>query len=342
MPFNKKSEPAKIIYCELLTKNFVQYQKEPGLMGTLKGFFKRNYHTKVALKPFDLTINQGEMVALLGPNGAGKTTLMKMLTGIIVPSGGEISVLQQKPFERHKDFRKQIGLVMGQKSQLWWDIPAWDSFELLGAYYEIEKNQLKNQIDDLATRLQVTQFLHVPVRKLSLGERMKLELFSALLHRPKILFLDEPTIGLDLVAQNNIRDFLINYQKEHDTTMILTSHYMADVEALCDRVVLLLDGTKTYDGPKKKFSQILGSEKNVTLTFNEIVNLAELKADPFWLKHDPIWFETASPKVEIRVEEKELREVTIQLLQKFPVIDFHTDKMPIERVLKTLMMTEKS
>src|SRR5690606_35893830 len=202
-----------------------------------------------------------------GPNGAGKTTLMKMFTGIVVPSHGELQVLGYRPFDREKDFRKRIALVMGQKSQLWWDIPAMDSLLLIKAYYEIPNDAFNERVEEMASLLGVKELLHVHVRKLSLGERMKLELMASLMHRPDILFLDEPTIGLDLVAQDAIRSFIKSYHERYKPTVILTSHYMQDVQALCSRLVLIMDGKKTFDGAIKDFEKILGSDKTVTFTF---------------------------------------------------------------------------
>jgi len=321
-----------VIHCRQLTKSFKQYKKEPGLRGSLKAFVKRHYEVKQAVEGFDLTVNKGEMIGLLGPNGAGKTTLMKMFTGIIVPTSGEMRVLGHEPFQRDMSFRKKIALVMGQKSQLWWDIPAMDSFLLLQKYYEIPNQTFQDRLNELVTLLEVKPLLHVHVRKLSLGERMKMELMASLLHNPDVIFLDEPTIGLDLIAQQKIREFIINYQRQHETTVILTSHYMADVAALCSRIVLILGGQKRFDGSISTFENILGREKFVTMTFHEPVN----SDDRVWQSLDPNWY-PGFTKVDLRISEQKLRATAIDILKRFPVSDLSTEKLPIERVMNTLL-----
>lgn len=315
-----------------LTKSFRSFKKKPGIKGTLQSFVKRDYTTKNAVDGFDVTIKHGEFIGLLGPNGAGKTTLMKMLTGIIVPSSGDIEVLGYTPSERHKIFRKKIALVMGQKSQLWWDIPAMDSFKLLQKYYEVTDQNFKNRVEELSELLAVKDLLHIHVRKLSLGERMKLELMACLLHEPEIIFLDEPTIGLDLVAQKRIREFLASYHKKNNCSVILTSHYMADVEALCERIVLIIDGKNSFDGSIHEFQNVLGRKKFVQFRFSEKVdNKASI-----WKDLDPEW-NPAGNMVNLRIDESQLREKSQEILQSFPVSDFQTDKMPIERVMNTLL-----
>lgn len=315
-----------------LTKNFKSYKKSPGFMGSLKALYKRDYVTKTAVNSFDLNIEKGEIVGLLGPNGAGKTTLMKMFTGIIVPSEGEIKVAGYTPADRDKLFRKKIALVMGQKSQLWWDIPAMDSFLLLQKFYEISDTDFNERIEHMSELLDVKDLLHVHVRKLSLGERMKMELMASLLHNPEIIFLDEPTIGLDLVAQENIRHFIKEFHRKNNTTIILTSHYMADVHALCKRLVLILQGKKGFDGPIEEFEQILGREKSVSFTFSESIE----DYTEFFENFSPEW-NSDHTKVDLRIPMEALRDISAKAIEKFPVTEFNTEKMPIERVMKTLM-----
>jgi len=230
-----------MIQIQALKKEFRTYRKPPGVWGSLSSLFFRKYEFNKAVDDFDLQVEPGEIVGLLGPNGAGKTTLMKMFSGIIVPSSGQVRVLGFEPWKRDRTFRQKIALVMGQKAQLDWDIPAMDSLLLLQRYYEISEGDFSKRLGNLSEILGVSQLLHIHVRKLSLGERMKMELMASLLHRPEIIFLDEPTIGLDLIAQKSIRKFLLEYHQLHKTTIILTSHYMADVEALCPRIVLIFD-----------------------------------------------------------------------------------------------------
>lgn len=321
----------KVIEVVNLTKQFKSYKKKPGIKGSIESFFNRQYTTKKAVENFNLDINKGEIIGLLGPNGAGKTTLMKMFTGIIVPTKGDLTINGYRPWERKKEFKKKIALVMGQKSQLWWDIPAMDSFLLLQKFYELSNEEFQVRLDYMAEILDVTDLLHVHVRKLSLGERMKMELMASLLHNPDVIFLDEPTIGLDLVAQENIREFILDFHRKNGTTIIITSHYMADVQALCSRLVLIFDGTKAYDGPLEKFEKILGHEKTVSFNFSESIPPCD-----FIDKFDGEWNETRT-QVDIRVPEEDLREVGIKILDLHPVVEFNTEKMPIERVMKTLM-----
>lgn len=323
---------APVIRADKLSKKFVSYKKDPGLKGTLTSFFKRNAISKYAVNQFDLEINKGEIIGLLGPNGAGKTTLMKMFTGIIVPSEGELTIMGHRPSDRDLDFRRRIALVMGQKSQLWWDIPAMDSFLLLQKYYEVSDYDFNQRIEEMGTLLNVKDLFHIHVRKLSLGERMKLELMASLLHNPDVIFLDEPTIGLDLVAQENIRSFVKKFHQRTNCTLILTSHYMQDVQALCKRLVLIFDGKKGYDGPINEFEKILGNNKTVSFSF-QIPQDQELE---LWKNYNPIWNDEAT-QVELQIPEEKVREVGLDVLKHFPTTDFHTEKMPIERVMKTLM-----
>lgn len=319
-----------------LSKNFTVYHKEAGLVNSIISLFKRKYESKSALTNFNLEVKEGEIIGLLGPNGAGKTTFMKTCTGIVVPSSGELTVLGYIPHERRLEFRRNIALVMGQKSQLWWDLPAIDSLRLLKEYYELSKSQFNERLDLLTESLNVSNLLSLHVRKLSLGERMKMELLACLLHNPKIIFLDEPTIGLDVVAQNSIRNFLIDYHKKHNCTIILTSHYMADVEALCKRIVLLISGKKIFDGTSYEFEKLLGREKFVNFSFETEV---DTKTSIF--SKYKATFSNNNKNVELRIPEKELRAVAQDILKNFPVIDFQTEKLPIERVLKNLILNNK-
>jgi len=322
-----------MIIAKKLSKSFKSYQKEPGISGSLKSLFSRNYSIKEAVIDFDLHIPRGEIIGLLGPNGAGKTTLMKMFTGIIVPSSGDLTIGGHRPSDRKKQFRKNIALVMGQKSQLWWDIPAMDSFQLLQKYYELSSKQFKERIEEMTQLLGVKDLLHIHIRKLSLGERMKMELMASLLHNPEVIFLDEPTIGLDLVAQENIRHFIKKYHQRTNSTIVLTSHYMADVQELCSRLVLIFNGKKGFDGPIQQFENILGNKKIVSFHFATPINHAE---DSIWSKHEGIWRDNFT-NVELKISEEELRSTALHILEKYPVTEFLTEKMPIERVMKALM-----
>lgn len=320
-----------MIETKSLTKNFKSFQKKEGLKESLKSLFHRDYTYKHAVVGFDLNVEKGEIIGLLGPNGAGKTTLMKMLTGIIVPTSGIVKVNNLVPYERTKEFRKKIALVMGQKSQLWWDIPAMDSLRLLQKYYEIPSKKFKKRVQEMADFLDVTKVMHIHVRKLSLGERMKLELMASLLHDPETIFLDEPTIGLDLISQENIRKFILEYHREHKATIVLTSHYMADVEALCKRLVLIFDGKKKFDGEVESFEKILGKKKTVTFKFK-----SPIEDNGFFKDFDPHW-NNKKTEVELKMEEDILSKTSSDILNRFEIQDFYTEKMPIEKVMKTLM-----
>lgn len=320
------------ILCQSLTKEYLSTRKEPGFLGTIRSFVSPEKKKVTAVSDFNLSIEQGEIVGLLGPNGAGKTTLMKMLSGIVNPSSGSAHVLGFEPFKRAKEFRKRISLVMGQKTQLWWDIPAYDSFLLLQRYYEVSNKDFKERVEMLGALLGVTHLFTTHLRRLSLGERMKMELMACLLHNPDLCFLDEPTIGLDVVAQKQIRDFFKEYQKTHKTTVILTSHYMADIDALCPRIVLVLGGHKRFDGPIRSFERILGRDKFVSLVFSEPVD----QQHSIWQGLNPQWAPHGLA-VELQIVEEKLRDTSIEILSRFPVVDYSTEKMPIERVLKALM-----
>ncbi len=318
------------ILCQGLTKKFRTYSREEGLLGSIKSLFHREFKDVVALAPFDLEVRKGEIVGLLGANGAGKTTCMKILAGVIVPSGGTASVSGHTPWQRENAFRRKIALVMGQKAQLWWDLPAQDSYRLLKEIYEISEEDFKGRLDQLATLLQVKDLLGIQVRRLSLGERMKMEIIACLLHRPEVVLLDEPTIGLDVNAQETIREFFRQYQRDFNATIILTSHYMADVEALCPRVVLLVDGVKRYDGPIRVLTDRLGHRKRLTLHFERDVprnGLFEgLQAE--WKN---------GREVELLVPRERLTELTQRFLKDLPVQDFQTSEVPFEKVVGSIM-----
>jgi len=237
-----------IVLAEDLSKSYRVSAKQPGLAGTLRHLFKREYRTIEAVRGASFRIEPGEVVGFLGPNGAGKTTALKMLTGLLHPTSGRVEVAGHTPFRRQPAFLRQITLVMGQKQQLIWDLPVLDSLRINAAVYEIPEAEAKRRIDELAGMLGLDKQLTQAVRKLSLGERMKAELMAALLHRPNLLFLDEPTLGLDVNAQASVRDFLQRYNKQHNATILLTSHYMADIVALCPRVILIHQGKLIYDG----------------------------------------------------------------------------------------------
>ena len=255
-----------------ISKTFKVHKKLPGLKSSIKSLFIRSWLYKEALKNVSLNVEPGEIVGLVGANGAGKTTLIKILSGIIHPDQGDINILGFHPWKRHDNFRKQISLIMGQKAQLWWDLPAEDCFLLLREIYQIPIEQYNYNLNFLTESLQVQKQLNVQIRRLSLGERMKMELIAALLHNPKIVFFDEPTIGLDITAQRAIREFILNYRIKHKPAMIITSHYMQDIEQLCERVVILREGEIVYDGKLHDITNEYTNHKLITVRLNKQYN----------------------------------------------------------------------
>lgn len=323
-----------IISVNNLTKTYSSYKKQPGLINSLKGLFKRETIEVRAVKDVSFTIEEGEFVGFLGPNGAGKTTTLKMLSGILYPTSGEATVLGYTPWKRQAAFQKQFALVMGQKNQLWWDLPATESFLLNKEIYEVPDEQYKKTLDELVELLQIKHILDIPVRKLSLGERMKCELVAALLHSPKVLFLDEPTIGLDVVSQQNIREFLKKYNRETKTTVILTSHYMEDVEALCERVILIGQGEKMYDGSLKELVSQYVTYKLIDVRFTEEVVKERLETFG-------ILKEYSGQRAVIEVSKKEVKKVAVELMTKFPVDDLLINDVDVEEVIRTVFTEMK-
>jgi|688.fasta_scaffold12777_2 ABC-2 type transport system ATP-binding protein len=258
-----------VISTRQLARDYRLSKKEPGLLASFKNIFTSKSTLKHALLPLDLDIFKGQIVGLVGANGAGKTTLLKLLSGLIFPSSGTATVLGFTPWKRPSAFLQQISLLLGQKNQLWWDISARDSFQLLITIYDLDKTKALKRMNDLAERLDCQHVLKVPLRRLSLGERMKMELIGSLLHSPKILFLDEPTIGLDVVAQTNIRQFILEELKGTGVTIILTSHYMDDIALLADRLLLMSHGSIAYDGNVEHFMSMTPRTKRLIVDFIE-------------------------------------------------------------------------
>lgn len=259
-----------MIYLEDVSKIFKIHEKAPGFVASLKSLCNRKWIEKNALTSVNLKINPGEIVGLVGANGAGKTTLIKILTGIISPTSGTVNVMGFTPFERSINLRKQISLIMGQKAQLWWDLPAADCFELIKEIYEIPDDLFKKNLNELIEKLDVKSLLHIQIRRLSLGERMKMELIASLLHDPKVIFLDEPTIGLDITAQKAMRSFIQEYRKTKNPIIVLTSHYMEDIEQLCERIVVLRQGSIVYDGSLKKIKEYASPQIIINVQYEKL------------------------------------------------------------------------
>lgn len=314
---------------ENLRKNYVSHKKSPGMLGAVKGLFTREQTVVEAVKGINLLIEQGELVGFLGPNGAGKTTTLKMLAGILYPTSGKASVLGYKPSERNFDMLRNISLVMGNKMQLWWDLPAWDSFLVLKELYEVDEARFKRRVDYLIDALQISDKINTQVRKLSLGERMKCELVAALLHSPKVVFLDEPTIGLDVVSQKRIRDFLKELHAEDNCTILLTSHYMQDVQELCDRVVVIDHGTIIYEGTLEALSREFSSSRRLRLTFEQPVEATDLE------RYGAV-VESGDNLAVLEIPREKTASVTAAVLQTFPVSDVGIEEVAIEEVVRAL------
>ena len=309
-----------------LAKSYRVYQKKEGLGASIRGLFHRQYRTVEAVRGIDLAVQQGEFVAFLGPNGAGKTTTLKLLSGVLTPTSGVAHVMGHVPWKRENAYRRRFALVMGQKNQLWWDLPAAESFRLHQHIYRIEPRQFQRTLDELTDTLSVGRLLGQPVRELSLGERMKMELIAALLHSPDVLFLDEPTIGLDVVAQHNIQTFLRRYQQLRQVTILLTSHYMKDVAALCRRVVIIALGRIIYDGSLSGILDRFGGRKIISFQLvggqipGDLARYGEvLAAEP--------------PRAKLRVDRSLVPEVLSSLLAQHPIEDVTVEDPPLEEVI---------
>src|ERR1051325_5952846 len=255
-----------------LTRIFRTYKKQPGFWGSVKGLFHREFEETAAANDVTFSIAEGEFVGFLGPNGAGKTTTLKMLSGLIYPTSGSARVAGVDPTKRENAYRRIFALVLGQKNQFWWDLPAIESFNLRRAIYALPAGEFKATLDELVSLLNVEKKLNVMVRELSLGERMKMELIAALIHRPRVLFLDEPTIGLDVISQRAVRQYLREYNRKHRVTILLTSHYMADIKELCERVIVIHKGSKIYDGALDRLEAAGGAKKKIVTFLPAVAN----------------------------------------------------------------------
>ncbi|MFN5768381.1 MAG: ATP-binding cassette domain-containing protein [Pirellulaceae bacterium] len=315
-----------IIEIENLEKTYRVYQKPEGLGASLKGLWKREYRTVQAVRGVSLKVEAGELVAFLGPNGAGKTTTLKLLSGVIYPTSGTARVMGYIPWERDDRYRRRFALVMGQKNQLWWDLPAQESFRLHQQIYGIDPEAFRRTLGELTELLACGELLGRPVRELSLGERMKMELIAALLHSPEVLFLDEPTIGLDVVAQHNIQQFLKQYQADRKITVLLTSHYMKDVAALCKRVIVIAKGTVQYDGSLTGIIDRFSASKRIT------VQLAEGQSSLGLDRYGTVVKEEL-PRVQIQIPRGQVSRVLADLLERYTVDDVAVEDPPLEEAI---------
>ncbi len=320
------------IQLKALSKTYFVPEREEGLKAAVKSLFNRKTREVKAVDEISFEIDAGEVVGFLGPNGAGKTTTLKMLSGLLYPTNGEAQVLGYLPEKREKAFLSQIALVMGNRNQLQWDIPALDSFELNRAIYGVPTEQFKQTRDSLIEMLDVSELVHKPVRNLSLGERMKMEIIGALIHRPKVLFLDEPTIGLDVTMQRRLRKFIADYNQFTGATVILTSHYMADVEALCKRVIVIHHGSLMFDGALSQLVKKFDSYKTIGLTINKTADLS---------KYGEV-VNVEEERYTLRVPQSEAAKTTARLLSDFVVADLTVEDTPIDAVIEKVFAEEKS
>lgn len=318
-----------LITVKHLTKSFKQYKKESGLAGSIKSIFKREYIDIKAVQDVSFEIQPGEFVGFIGPNGAGKTTTLKMLSGLLYPSSGHIKVMEYTPWERKREYLKQISLVMGQKNQLWWDLPPIDSFALNKEIYQISDHDYKKRVAELTEILEISDILNIQVRKLSLGQRMKCELAASLLHAPKVIFLDEPTIGLDVVMQKKLRAFFKEYNERYNTTIMLTSHYMDDVKELCKRVIIINSGKVIYDGNLKELVHKYVHHKNITFALNREVLREDIEGFGNITEFDGM-------SATISIPREEIPHVSAAILQKLPVEDLDIKEIGLDEVVRMI------
>ncbi|WP_340022733.1 ATP-binding cassette domain-containing protein [Paenibacillus sp. FSL K6-1096] len=304
-------------------------KKDPGLLASIKSLFVKKTEKKIAVDNINFSINEGDFIGFIGPNGAGKTTTIKMLSGIIHPTEGSINVMGYVPHQLQNAFKKNFSITMGQKNQLWWDIPALDSFQLIKEIYEISNDNYNRTLQELTELLDVKHIINTPLRNLSLGERMKCELIGALLHEPKVLFLDEPTIGLDVSSRRRIREFLKYINKEKKVTVILTSHYLEDIEELCNRIIAISEGKIVYDGSLKLINKDLLNYRYVSFGYDHAETLESVE------KYGKI-IEKNDAHVRMMVDKKDLKELGKAIFSNDNIFDMTIEEVPLNDIFESL------
>ncbi|KKU12336.1 MAG: ABC transporter [Candidatus Woesebacteria bacterium GW2011_GWA1_45_8] len=316
----------RAVLVDRLVKDFEVTQKEPGLVGSVSSIFSPKKKQIHALRGVSFSVMPGELVGFIGPNGAGKTTTLKILSGLLYPTSGLSQVLGFDPWERKPQYLKQISLVMGQKNQLWWDLPAVETFELNRAIYEIPKRQYRQTLDELVTLLDVGKLLKTQVRRLSLGQRMRMELIASLLHRPQVLFLDEPTIGLDILGQEKIRDFIYDYNRKFEATILLTSHNMEDLINLSRRVIVINEGRIIFDGALDELVNRFAKKKIITVYLSKEIDMKQME-------HIGKVRKVQFPQVVLSVPRSTAAVAASEILQNFPVGDLTIEEESIEEII---------
>ena len=320
-----------------LTKSFKMFKRRAGLRGALKSFFNRQYTNFFALKQINLELEKGEIVGILGENGAGKTTLIKLMVGLLHPTEGDVIINGYNPWKRNHEYLRGVAIVMGQKNQLWWDIPASESFLLNKHIYEIDDSIYEETLNELVDLLNVRDKLDVQVRRLSLGERMKMEIIAALLHRPSLVLLDEPTLGLDVISQSKIRDFVKYYNEKYNATFIITSHYTKDIQEMCERVLVLHNGEQMYDGKFSELIRVINPERRLVFEFSTVPGKSYLNN----LKNK-FTFKLNDNILTAQLPESELKNLLSTLLDEFSPQSMSFEDLPVEETMKSFFQNPQN